>query len=290
TGIPVSIGLAPTKTLAKAANRIAKKFPQQTKGVYHIDTETKRLKALRWLPVEDVWGIGRRHARRLHLLGIQKALDFAQMPDAWVRKNMTVVGLRLKDELNGQSVLDLEAVTPRKNIATTRTFERDLHRFEDIRERLVTFAVSSAEKLRRQKAMTQTMMVFLNTNKHKDNLPQYSRSTVIKLPFATNSSIEIAKFAVAGLQQIFKEAYAYKKAGIILMDFVPEAAYQFNLFENSDPRHKALMQTMDSLNKKIGSAKLKLASQDLQRTWKMRQEKLSPKYTTRLSDIIKIKV
>jgi DNA polymerase V len=128
----------------------------------------------------------------------------------------------------------------------------------------------------------------VHTNGFKKELPQYSRNIVVKLPFETNSSIEIAKYAVVGLQKIFKDGYAYKKAGVIIMDFSPEDAVQTFLFENTNPKHKIVMQTMDSINKKIGQHKIKLASQDRDRVWKMKQERLSPRYTTKLSDIITI--
>ena len=130
TGIPVSVGIAPTKALAKIANRVAKKFPDKTKTCYVIDDDEKRIKALKWLDIEDVWGIGRQHAKRLRMIGVRKAYDFTQIEDAWVRRNMSVVGLRLKMDLMGLPTLDLEDIQPKKNIATTRSFERNLTKLE----------------------------------------------------------------------------------------------------------------------------------------------------------------
>jgi DNA polymerase V len=132
-------------------------------------------------------------------------------------------------------------------------------------------------------------MVFVLTNRFQKDKEQYNKNIVIKLPFATNSSIEIAEYATLGLQKIFKEGFAYKKAGVVIMDFIPEENYQLNIFNNSNPKHKQLMQTMDSINRKMGQNKIKLASQDLKKMWKMKQEKLSPRYTTQLSDIIRVK-
>lgn len=290
TGIPVSIGFANTKALSKIANKIAKKFDKKTGGVYIIDTEEKRTKALKWTQIGDVWGIGRRHAERLKNKGILDAYSFTQLPDEWVRKHMSVVGLRLKYELLGKPMLDMEEKKAKKNIATTRTFEHNYTALSDIKERVSTFSVTCAEKLRRQKSNCNAIMVFLHTNGHRQDLPQYGRNIVVKLPYPTNSSIELSHFANKGLQQIFRQGYAYKKAGVIVMDITPEKERQIKLFENSNPRHKTLMATMDKLNKSIGQNKIKLGSQDLDRTWKMNQERLSPRYTTQLKEIITVKV
>ncbi len=286
TGLPICIGIAPTKALAKVANRIAKKFPDQTQNAYVIDTEEKRKKALKWLKIEDVWGIGRKHAIRLKDVGVRTAYDFTNLNDAWVRRNLSVVGLRLKHDLLGIPTLDLEEVQPRKNIATTRSFEKNITDYNDLKERITTFSVSCAEKLRKQHSFCTALMVFLRTNSHRSELDQYHNSIVVKLPFATNSSIEIAHFACKGLDRIFKEGYHYKKAGVIIMDFKPENEIQLNLFENSHPKHFSLMKAVDQINNSFGQQKIKLAAQDQKRVWKMKQERLSPRYTTRLSDII----
>ncbi|MDA3879152.1 MAG: Y-family DNA polymerase [Prolixibacteraceae bacterium] len=289
TGIPSSVGFAPTKALSKLANRIAKKFPDRTGGVYVIDTDEKRLKALQWLDIEDVWGIGRRHSKRLRAYGINTAYDFVKQPDGWIRKNFSVVGLRLKHELEGKTTLPLEETVPRKNIATTRSFERMYTQFDELKERVVTFAVTCAEKLRKQNSCCSTMMVFIHTNGFRGDLQQYSRNIVLKLPFATNSGIELAHFATVGLQQIFRDGYQYKKAGVIVMDLVPEHELQLNIFQNSNPRHRMLMKAVDELNHEMGQQKVRLASQSPGRTWKMRQEKLSPRYTTRLNEVFTVK-
>jgi len=288
TGIPISIGFAETKTLAKAANRIAKKYPERTKGVYLLDDENKRNKALRWLKVEDVWGIGRQHSRKLQAQGIHTAYDFCDLADEVVRKKMGIVGLRMKRELQGIPTLTLETKKAKKNIATTRSFEKRYTTLDQLRERVATFAVSCAEKLRRQKSCCQSLMVFIHTNGFRKDLPQYSRNIVIKLPYATSSSIEITQYALKGLHQIFKEGYEYKKAGVIIMDFCPEEQVQQTLFESSNPKHKVLMDVMDHVNQSIGQAKIKLGIQDRDRVWKMKQEKLSPRYTTKLHEIITV--
>jgi DNA polymerase V len=286
TGISVSIGFAPTKALAKVANRIAKKFPAETKSSYHISDEEKRLKALRWLVIEDVWGIGRQHAKRLHGIGIKNAFDFTQLSDEWILKNMSVVGLRLKKELLGEKTHGLERPMPKKNIATTRSFDKNYATFEQLRERIVTFSVACAEKLRQQNSACNAITVFVQSNRFRKDLPQYNNSIVVQLPFSTDSSIEIAKYAIKGLQKIFKEGIFYKKAGVIIMDFCPKAIVQATLFNTPNPKHDALMKAIDSINQHIGHQKIKLASQDQGRQWKMKQEKLSQRYTTKLSEIM----
>ena len=290
TGIPISVGIAPTKALSKVANRIAKKFSGRTKGVYIIDSEESRIKALKWLKVEDVWGIGRQHAKRLQAQGVKTAYDFTLLNDAFVRKQMSIVGLRLKHDLQGIPTLNLDEVQPKKNIATTRSFDGNYTKFEQISERVSTFAVSCAEKLRKQNSCCNSLMVFVHTNRHRKDLPQYSRNIVIQLPFATNSSIELSKFAVQALKQIFKEGYSYKKAGVIVQDFTPQDSVQKSLFEERNEKHIPLMKAVDKLNALFGQQKIRLASQDAKRVWKMKQEKLSPNYTTKLSDIITIKI
>ncbi len=290
TGIPISVGIAPTKALAKVANRIAKQFPKETGGVHIIDTEEKRIKALKWLKIEDVWGIGRQHAARLNTQNIRTAYDFTQFSEEWIRKFMTIVGIRLKRDLEGLPTLDLETIQNRKNIATTRSFEKNYSSFEEMEERICSFAVSCAEKLRKQGDCCQALLVFIKTNSHRLDLPQYRQSTVIDLPFATNSSMELAHYASLALQRIYKKDFMYKKAGVIVMEFSPEDQLQTTLFDNRDERHITLMKTVDAINKRFGQQKVRLAVQDQKRIWKMRQEHLSPRYTTNLDDVIIVKV
>src|SRR5690606_11343026 len=164
TLIPTCIGIAHTKALAKVANRIAKKYPELN-GVYCIDNEEKRIKALKWLEIDDVWGIGRQLSKKLKAIGVNKAYQFTELPNEFVRKEFTVVGLRLKTELEGISVLDLEEVANKKNIATTRSFDKTYIEKSYLEERISTFAVSCAEKLRKQKSTCRIITVFINTNR-----------------------------------------------------------------------------------------------------------------------------
>lgn len=290
TGIPISIGFAPTKALAKVANKVAKKFPERTKSVYVIDDEEKRIKALKWTKIEDVWGIGRKHTKRLQAKKVFTAYQFTQLPDEWVRKEMAVVGLRLKHELEGKPTLDLETPKNKKMIATTRSFEKSLISFDDVSERISTFTASCSEKLRKQNSHCNMIMVFLQTNYHRHDQQQYSRNIVINTDFATNSTIELNHYAQIGLKAIFKEGFQYKKAGVIVMGLTPNDKIQLSLFNTSNPKHQPLMSIIDKLNKSYGTNKIKFATQSLGRQWKMRQEKLSPSYTTKIKDIITIKV
>ncbi|MEE9349425.1 MAG: Y-family DNA polymerase [Flavobacteriaceae bacterium] len=288
TGIPISIGIAPTKALSKIANKIAKKFPERTQGVYIITSDEQRIKALKWTKIGDVWGIGRRISKKLIAIGVCNAFDFIQLPDAYVRKEFSVVGLRLKHELQGKSVLKLDAVKRKKAIATTRSFAHDILELKDLKERVATFSISCAEKLRRQNSYCNLLHIFVHTNGYRKNEMQYHKNTTIKLPYSTDSSITIAKYALKGLKAIYKKGYRYKKAGVIVMGIVPKPTKQLNLFFNENPKHAILMQVMDKVNTNLGERKLKLASQNLEKTWVMRQEKLSQRFTTSWNELLEV--
>ena len=290
TGMPVSIGLGPSKALAKVANRVAKKFADRTGGVYVIDSEEKRIKALKWLAIGDVWGIGHRHNKRLVLRHVRTAYDFTQLSDAWVRKEMSVVGLRLKHDLLGKSSIPLEMIAaPKKAIATTRSFESLIDDYQELRERVSTFASLCAEKLRRQNSRCHAVYVFVRSNPFMPDLPQYRNSTMISLPFATNSSLTLSKTALHGLDLIYKSGISYKKTGVMVTGIVPEDAYQTTLFTYENPKHQALMQRIDYLHKRFGPHKIKIANQDLNKTYKMKQAHLSPRYTTDVRDVIRVR-
>ncbi len=289
TGIPISVGLANTKTLSKVANKIAKKFPEKTQSVHVIDTEELRIKALKWTKIEDVWGIGRQLTKKLQQKGVTTAFDFTQLPDDWVQKELSIVGLRLKRELEGIPTLGLEKVSKKKNIATTRSFDGNYTEFEQLRERVSTFACSCAQKLRNQESCCNALMLFIHTNGFSKGVEQYNKSIIVKLPYASNSNYVLTHYATLALKKIFKEGYKYKKAGVIVLDFVPESLNQTTLFEKPNEKHKVVMKALDALNTRYGAHKVKLAAQGLGRTWKMKQEKLSPNYTTQFSDIISVK-
>lgn len=290
TGIPVSLGIAPTKALAKVANKIAKKNPQH-KSVYVLENEEQIKNILSTYPIEDVWGIGGRYALKLQKMGVKTAGDFTRLPGGWVKNEMTIVGFRLWEELQGFPRFELELTAKgKKNICTSRSFGQMSDDYQVLSEAVSNYAASCAAKLRKQKSASGVIMVFVHTNHFRTDLPQYGRNITIELPVANNSSIELVKYAQKGLKAIFKKGYQYKKAGVIVMDIVPETSIQANMFYDLDQdKHKKAMVAMDQLNGRFGKNLVKIGSQGYGRKWKLKQEKLSPCYTTRLEDVLKIK-
>ncbi|TDE55412.1 Y-family DNA polymerase [Flavobacterium sp. GT3P67] len=292
-GIPVCIGFAPTKALSKVANKIAKKFQDRTQGVYVIDTEEKRIKALKWTKIEDVWGIGYRMNKKMKTRNIVTALDFiAPQHEAWIKKEMGVIGMRLKYELEGKSVLDLEPIVDqKKSIATTRSFPKQISDFDLLRERVATFASVCAEKLRKQNSCCHTIIVMLVVDKHTVQTSKYYFNMAITLPYASNSTLTISNVAIDMLKKLHQgnEHLKFKKAGVIVTELIDQDKKQLQLFDEENPKHLVLMKVMDGLNNKIGDKKVKLATQNLSLTWNMNQNHLSPKYTTNFKDILEIK-
>ena len=290
-GLPICIGFAPTKTLAKAANRIAKKYQEKTGGVYLIDTEEKRLKALNWLKIGDIWGIGHRTVKKLKTRNVFTAYNFTEPHmAAWIKKEMGVVGMRIKCELEGiPAIGDGQVPEIKKSIATTRSFPKQLKDFDLLRERVSTFAMVTAEKLRRQESLCQTVIVMLVADKHSIDNPKYYYSRHAVLPFATQSGITITNTAVTLLRELLTDTdiVKFKKAGVVVTTLTPQDTKQFNLFVDENPKHSALMSAIDKVNKKMGERKLRLASQE-HRTWDMNQNMLSPRYTTRFNEILKV--
>jgi len=289
TGIPTSVGIAPTKALSKVANKIARKFPSETKGVYVIDSEEKRIKALKWIKLKDVWGIGRRLEKRLAVKKCKTAFDFTQLSDEWVRKNFSITEWKLKKDLEGIPTLKLDEIKTKRAIATTRSFEYTFSDIDNIKERISTFATSCAEKLRKQGSSCHMIIVLLSSDRHKKELEQHRASTMVRLSYPTDSNLIISNNAVKAVTSIYKRNIKYKRAGVIVTGLVPTNNYQLHLFEHENPKHKPLMTAIDGINKKYKDYKIKLGNQDLERTWKMRQERLSPRYTTDINDILRVK-
>ena len=290
TSIPVGIGIAPTKALAKIANRIAKKYPSQTNGCHVIDSEEKRLKALKWISIEDLWGIGRSNARKLRAEGVSKAIDFVQMPESWVRKHMTITGVNLQRELKGIPSIELiDSSEKSKSFSVTRTFEKEHDTLDEVKERVITFATLAADKLRAQKSLCRRLQIFVQTNFYKESEEPIARSIEVRLPFPTSSTLEIVKFVVAGLKQIYEPNRRYKRAGVTLYDFIDTQNLQPSLFPemNTNPRHIKLMEAMDYINKRTKSG-IRIASRDAQ-TFKMHRNHLSKEYTTNINDILEVK-
>ena len=290
TGIPTCVGIAPTKALTKVANKIARSNLKQSKGVCIIDSEENRIKALKWTKIGNVWGIGRRLKKRLQDKGCVTAYDFTQLPSDWVLKEFSVVEWRLQKDLQGISKIPLEdAVSSKKMIATTRGFEYTYADIDNIKERISTFAASCAEKLRKQKSSCHMLIIQLSSDRHKKGSQQHRESKKVLFSYPTNSTLTISNAAIAAVKTIFKPGVKYKRAGVIVTGLVPNDNFQLNLFSSENPKHKPLMSAIDKLNKKFKTDKIKLGNQDLNRTWKMRQERLSPKFTTNINEVITVK-
>jgi DNA polymerase V len=291
--LPVSIGFAPTKALSKMANKIAKKFSEPTNGVYVIDTDEKRIKALKWTKIQDVWGIGFRLSKKLISKNVLTAFDFIQPEnEGWIKKEMGVVGLRLKNELEGKSVLELEEpVSQKKSIAITRSFEKKITSFEELKERISTFGTVCAEKLRLQNSSCYTVIVMLVKDKYKmkPEGKRYYYNAIETIPFASNSNMTISNLSIKLLKQLYEPNQLYQKAGVIVTQIIPSDQKQFHLFEEENPKHQKLMEVIDAMHKKVGDRKIRLGNQDLKRTWKMRQNYLSKNFTTNINDIFEVK-
>lgn len=291
TGIPVSVGIAPTKTLAKIANRFAKKHKREI-GVHVLDTPEATEAALKATEIGDVWGIGRQYTRKLQAMGVNTAFDFIQLPEAWVFKNMTVVGQRLQKELKGYPCLDLELIRPaKKGICTSRSFGKLLTDIEELREAVSTHATRCAEKLRRQNSCAALLHVFIHTNPFRQQDRQYYGSKVMKLQVSTNSSTELVENANRLLELIYRPGFNYKKAGVIVMEITPESQLQSSLFDTrARGKERDLMQAMDNLTARYGRDTVKIAAQGFSKRWKLKQESLSPCYTTRFDELLTIKI
>ena len=290
TGIPVSIGIAKTKTLAKVANHIAKKYTKV--GCFMFDDEDLIRRALNVFPVEDLWGIGRKHAKRLKEFGIHTALRFRETDINWIKKHFSINAVKLQKELKGEICYPLETTIQRKkNICTARSFGKEIKELSKLREVVSSHANTCATKLRKEKSCCSTISVFLSTNPFKPQAKQYHPYRVFNLDVPTNDSIEIVKFALKGLDQIYRSDCIYKKAGVIVGRTIPESQVQLSLFDNLDrDKRREINSVVDTINKKMGRNKVKLAVQGSGRKWRLRQERLSPCYTTRFSDILEVRI
>lgn len=293
TGVPVCIGIAATRTLAKIANKLAKKRNRQT-GVYLMDTPAKIEEGLRATEIGDVWGIGPQYAIKLIKAGVYTAWDFTQLPEDYVLKLMTIQGRRTFRELKGERCIPMEYVRPDKEgITTGRKFGRMEMELAPIEEALATYVANAALKLRRQHSVCAKIFVFLHTSKFASAAERYTTETTIQLPVATNDTAVIIKEALKGLRRIFIKGYRYEKVGVELKDLKPLSQVQASVFDLVDPQKQAKMQEalkiMDKLNVDYGKDTVRYGAMGYEKKWFMRQEFLSRKYTTRIEDIIIVK-
>lgn len=289
-GIPVSVGIGSTKTLAKMANRHARKRYRQASVFWAADQSLMR-EMLSSTPVEDIWGIGHQYALLLSRSGFKTAAEFLQAPEEWVRKNLSVVGHRLLFELRGIPSIAWEATIPvRQNICVSRSFGHRIADKDRIAEAMANYAASCAGKLRADKTCCCSLQVFIQTNPHKTDEPQYLRSIDIDLERASNHSGEIIKAALRGLDLIFKPGFLYMKCGVTAMDLVPESSVQGSFFDGTDREKKRqVMRTIDHINQSIGKEVLRAAAQGFERPYRLKTDYLSPRYTTRMREILRIK-
>ena len=292
TGIPVSIGIARTKTLAKAANRRAKK-DASLGGVFDHTAETDPDALLANMEVRDIWGIGPRHQKRLWARGVRTALDFAQLPRDWVQKEMSVVGLSTLLELQGHSCMSFESSpAARKSILCSRSFGQLVESKEHLREAVCAYAARAAEKLRHEGQEAQAVQVFIHTPRHRENLPQHQGQATVALSPSTDFAMDIVTAALRGLDHVFREGFAYQRAGVMLLGLGPTSGRQTSLLDitpEKRQRQRALMDALNAVHKRYGSGALRFALQSApDRPWHMRQLRRSPRYTTSWDEMPRI--
>lgn len=286
TGVPVSVGIATTKVLCKAANRFSKK---NAKGVMLLDSDEKIKEALQKTMVEDVWGVGRRSAMKLKAQNIVTAFDLKNVNEEWARKNLGgVVGVRLVKELNGMPCIPMnDPLKVKKMITTSRMFGRKVATLEELREAVASYIARAAEKLRRQFCIAGTIQVYVVTANYnnKEYAPESSTLHAV-LPVSTSLTPVLLQYALPLVNKLYRKGDHYLKAGIILSDLVPENSVQFNLFKDADTeRKKKLMSKLDNINFSMRDDVVKFASSGILRNWRMRQDFISSRYTSRWEEL-----
>ena len=285
TGITVSIGVGPTKTLAKIANQVAKK---ESSGVCDLaGTETNEILAS--THVAEVWGIGRRYTKSLRSHGIETALQLKEADPTWAKKCYSVVMQRTILELRGYSCIPVELAPPsRQSITVSRSFSRPVTELQELKEAIATHLSRAAEKLRLYRLTTNVLQVFALTSRFHDNY--YSNGVTVSLPVATQDTAELLVYALHGTERIFRPGLLFKKAGVLLLELQPETVVQGHLFEQRDTeRSKLLMQTLDNLNHQFGARTVQYAAAGLKKDWSMKQEQRSPRWTTRWSELLVVR-
>ncbi|MBN4798740.1 translesion error-prone DNA polymerase V subunit UmuC [Enterobacter asburiae] len=286
TGLTVGVGIAPTKTLAKLANYAAKRWAS-TGGVVDLSGRERQRKLLEKVPVEEVWGVGRRITKKLNAMGITTALELAEASSWVIRKHFNVVLERTARELRGEPCLDLEEFTPTKQqIICSRSFGHRITQYEEMHQAICAYAERAAEKLRGEHQYCCFISVFVRTSPHADNEIYYGNQASVTLMTPTNDSRDIIRAATEALGRIWLDGYRYMKAGVMLADFFSSGVAQLNLFDDNRLRANsaALMETIDSLNHS-GKGKIWFAGQGIEKSWAMKREMLSPAYTTRYADL-----
>jgi len=290
TGIPVSIGISHTKTLAKVASKLGKKYPKLN-GSCFMQEDCDIRKVLKVFPVGDVWGIGREHGKMLNQNKIMTAYDFSMASSEWVKKKMSVVGLRTWLELRGIPSISFEdSIHIKKQICTSRSFSHELNDIEELSQAVATFTTYSAEKLRKQDSVCSSIQIFILTNQYKEKISQYFRSIIVTLDTPTDSTLILVKAALSGLCKIYKSECMYKKAGVVLLDISKKNDTPGNIFcDHNAAKHSMLMETLDGLNLRYGRDTLVTAAQGIE-SIKAFSNHLSKRYTTCWDDIIEVNI
>lgn len=285
TGIPVSVGVAPTKTLAKMANKLAKKG----NGVCVLDSSTAITKAVETYPLCDLWGVGSAYAKKLQLQGIETAGQLRAMPLEWVKKTMTIQGARMWYELWGKSSMPLDNSAERKKgVCTSRAFGKLTDSLNELEEATASYANRLSEKLRKDKSCATVLNVRLITNPFRTDLPQIYPGISIALPHPTNNTTELVEQAILGLNKIYIKGYKFIKVELFATGLIPENEVQLNIFEPyNGKKHRVVSQIIDKLNDHYGPGTIRVATEGFQKTWNTRRELLSAAYTTRWTDIAK---
>ena len=289
-GIPVSVGISHTKTLAKIASKLCKQYPKLG-GACFMKRPQDIEKVLRKFPIGDVWGIGRRYAEKLHLRGVSTAYDFVSLSEEWVKARMGLSGLRTWRELHGIPSIDFgEDPEPKKQICVSRSFAHEITDKEELFEQLSQFVAMAAEKLRRQGSVASEMNIFLLTNRFKDTQREYSRNRIERLEPPVSDTFVILKTARYAFERIYDGRIPFKKAGVVFSGILPEKSLQPSLFDPSpsmDNGNGKLMSVIDGINKREGAGSVVFASQGFGGV-RMNREHLSPQYTTKFDEIMKI--
>ena len=297
TGIPVCVGFAPTRVLAKVANQAAKKHTAYKQhGVCKLIADSETTKALlKQLPVTELWGVARRTGERLRVMGIESAWDLREADPKRIRQRFSVVQERIVWELRGQSAIQLDDMSlPKQQIMVSRSFGRLTGNPHDLREALRQHAARAAEKLRKQHSVTSAVMVFVRTNPFRTDLPQYQQRVVVSLERPTDDSRDIIAAAVQGLRRLWRKGYAYHKAGLMLLDLSPKANRQLTLTETPQTNEEAkrserLMATMDKLNRELGKGTVQLGLPRKGNAWSLRSERRTPRYTTQWNELLVVR-
>ena len=289
-GLPVSIGVGPTRTLAKVASHFAKKIPGYY-GVCIIDSEEKRQKALRLFPIGDVWGIGRQFRKKLEYFGVKTAYDFQDKRESWVSQVFKLSGVRTWKELRGIPCKDISELPEKQSICTSRSFGEMITEWGKMVESVANFTASCARKLRAQHTVAGSLTVFVLTNRFREDLPQYMNSTTVQFVTPTDSSLQLTNYAITALQKIWRDGFHYKKSGVILTDIGPNTSIQQNLFDTTDHvKQQRLTRAIDAINKREGTDTVHLAVQsDSFCKWNLKQDFKSPCYTTNIKDVLVVK-